>query len=596
MSGRAFVEFGPPYFSKRTLRKLVPVGQRALSLPQLHNVVRYGDPIVIGRAATEPSDSQQAIQTAVASRKAVYGVTTGFGSLRDFAVAPEDAARLQQNIIDSHDVNLGNLLSLDVVRAMQVVRLEALAQGHSGVSPQTLHALAQIINAGITPIIGEWGSVGASGDLAPLAALARVLTGDSRKQVSYREEIMDAATALERAGIAAIILGPKEGLALTNGTSLMAAYLATNLWNIFSLLQNALLINNVVFEALLATDAALIPGIQDLRGQVGQCEIAKVQRALLSAPHGDNPFTNRRKVQDDYSLRCTPQILGGFWNAIKHSADICSREINAVTDNPLFVEGHWVSGGNFHGMPIALALDYLAIGLSTSIGNLFAAQAASLIDVRHNNGLAPCLIYPGANIGLESSHMIVQYLMAAIAADLRRLAAPASVHSLATCGNAEDIVSMGPNAGRKLQEAIQRAFQLETAHLGLAIQALLCRKELIRARLQAVIDELKKNDSARPIELLGQDPVYGYLVDIEIFIAGQSIKLGDYLRSAKKVPHLQASAATEKALAIILAKVGDQLPLRTDAQADFPQLFKKLAPLLLQGDLIKAVETAANSL
>jgi histidine ammonia-lyase len=411
----------------------------------------------------------------------VYGVTTGFGALASRPVPPADAARLQENLLMSHAAGVGEPLPRDVVRAMLLLRANTLALGHSGCRPLIVDRLLEFLARDVHPIVPEHGSVGASGDLAPLAHLALPLIG--RGRVELEGQPLPALIALREVGLEPLVLEPKEGLALLNGTQLMSAIGALLLADADRLVRTASVAAAMSVEALLGTDVAFAAAYQLARPHPGQVAVAAELRHLLrdstiQTAHKRDPH----KVQDPYSLRCVPQVHGAVRDALDHLRRVLDIEMNSATDNPLvFVEGggvpeeaaatgggHVISGGNFHGEPIALALDFAKLALA-ELGAISERRTALLLDERLNGGL-PAFLVPAS--GLDSGMMLYQYTAAALASENKVLAHPASADSIPTSANQEDHVSMGAVAARHGRVVLDHVQRIVAIELVVAAQAL----------------------------------------------------------------------------------------------------------------------------
>src|SRR6185436_14617633 len=393
----------------------------------------------------------------VAAGEVVYGVTTGFGALATRFVPPEDAARLQENLLMSHAAGVGAPLPVEVVRAMLLLRANTLGLGHSGCRPLIVDRLLAFLEHGLHPVVPEQGSDGASGDLAPLAHLALPVIGQG--SVEFRGSVVPALLALREVGLEPLELQAKEGLALLNGTQLMGAIGALLLADADRLSRTASVAAAMSVEALLGTDVAFAAAYQLARPHPGQVAVAAELRHLLreSALQASHKSL-AHKVQDPYSLRCVPQVHGASRDAIDHLRRVLDIEMNSATDNPLvFPEGGAVagnaaatggglviSGGNFHGEPIALALDFAKLAVA-ELGAISERRTALLLDERLSEGL-PAFLAAGS--GLDSGLMILQYTAAALASENKVLAHPASADSVPTSANQEDHVSMGPRATR----------------------------------------------------------------------------------------------------------------------------------------------------
>ena len=396
--------------------------------------------------------SRQAVERLVASRQVVYGITTGFGAFKDRLIAPDETAQLQRNLLMSHTVGVGPLLPEAVVRAMILIRANTLAKGYSGIRLETLQALLALLNHGVHPVVPAQGSVGASGDLAPLAHMAVVLIGLG--EATYHGERMSGAEALRRSGLEPVALQAKEGVSLLNGTALMTALGCLTASRAGRLLQTADVAAALSLEALNGTTLAFDARLHAVRPHPGQVACAAHLRALLEGSElvRGGSSTN---VQDAYTLRCIPQVHGAVRDALTHVEKVLQVELNAATDNPLIfrdAEGDVaLSGGNFHGEPVALAMDYLGLAL-TDLGNMSERRIARLLDAGTNGGVLPPFLTEQG--GLHSGFMMVQYTAAALASENKVLAHPASADSIPTSANTEDHVSMGATAARKAEQIL----------------------------------------------------------------------------------------------------------------------------------------------
>ena len=405
--------------------------------------------------------SRAVIERLVADGATVYGVTTGFGDLADVRIEPGETAALQRNLIRSHAAGVGEPLPTEVVRAMLLLRANTLAIGLSGVRTDVAELLCAMLNAGIHPVVPSHGSVGASGDLAPLAHLALVVIGEGEADVDGRR--MPGAEALAGADLRPMELQAKEGLALLNGTQLMAGIGALVLHDARRLAHNADVIGAMSLEAMLGTDAAFAAELVAARPHPGQMAVAAHLHELLRGSGiGDSHRSSGHRIQDPYSLRCMPQVHGAVRDALDQLERILLVEINSATDNPLvFPSGEVISGGNFHGEPVAMAIDYAKIALAELAG-ISERRTARLVDA-HLSGLPAFL---SERPGLESGLMITQYTAAALINELQTLTHPSSVDTVPTSANQEDHVSMGATGALHLLEVLDRA---ETV---LAIEAL----------------------------------------------------------------------------------------------------------------------------
>ncbi|MEL7627060.1 MAG: histidine ammonia-lyase [Anaerolineaceae bacterium] len=410
----------------------------------------------------------KAVQQLISEGRIAYGITTGFGAFKDQLISADEVEKLQENIIFSHAVGVGPLLDAPTVRAMMLIRANTLAKGHSGIRLETLQLLLELLNRNILPIIPSKGSLGASGDLAPLAHMALPLLGIG--QVVVDGQTLDAKDALQKAGLQPIKLAAKEGLALTNGTTMMTAMGALLVAAADSLMETANCAGATSIEAQNGTLRAFLPQIHAARPQRFQADTAAQIRELLKGSQFTRP-DNSANVQDAYTLRCIPQVHGAVRSAIQYARGVVETELNSVTDNPLlFFENDQVdvvSGGNFHGEPLALALDFLAIALA-DLGNMSERRIAKLID-NHTEHYPSFLAAHG---GLNSGFMILQYTAAALASENKTLAHPASLDSLPSSGNVEDHVSMGANAANHCAMVLDNVTNIISIELMAAAQAI----------------------------------------------------------------------------------------------------------------------------
>jgi histidine ammonia-lyase len=396
------------------------------------------------------------VQRATAGDAPVYGVNTGFGKLAMKRIAREDLALLQLKLLRSHAVGVGEPLSARVVRLILVLKAASLARGFSGVREEVIQGLLDLHNRGVVPVVPEKGSVGASGDLAPLAHLCLPLIGEG--EAFFEGQRLPGGEALERAGLQPLALGAKEGLALINGTQVSTALALDALLDADRLFEAAVITGSLTLDAARGSDAPFDPRIHAVRGQPGQVECAAAYRALLAGSAIRRSHLERDdRVQDPYCLRCQPQVMGACLDQMRYAAQVLVREANAVTDNPLVFadDGTMVSGGNFHAEPVALAADALAVAIA-EIGAISERRVAMLVDTVVSR-LPPFLT---SDPGLNSGFMIVHVTAAALASENKSLAHPASVDSLPTSANQEDHVSMATFAARRL-----RPMLANTAHI-----------------------------------------------------------------------------------------------------------------------------------
>lgn len=438
-----------------------------LTVLEAVEAVRCGKTVVLDEAQLAKVEaSRQAVQAVIEGNQAVYGINTGFGKLADVSISPEGMEELQRNLILSHCSGVGELAPLEISRAMLLLRANALVKGYSGVRPDLIKLLVDMLNRGVTPAVPLQGSVGASGDLVPLAHMSAVLIGEG--EAWYEGELLPGAEALRRAGLAPITLQAKEGLALINGTQFMTAFGVLGLYDAENIAKTADIAGALTMEALGALPDALSESVHTLRPHEGQVASAANLRKLTK---GSNLIYNSRKarVQDAYSIRCMPQVHGASWDALSYVERVIRTEINSVTDNPIvFAEGgQIVSAGHFHGQPVALALDFMGIALAE-----FASISERRIERLVNpalSGLPPFLV---ANSGLNSGYMISQYTAAALVSENKVLAHPASVDSIPTSANQEDHVSMGAAAARKMRAILENTRNVLAIELLCACQGL----------------------------------------------------------------------------------------------------------------------------
>ena len=435
-------------------------------------VARRGEEVRVSDGALSRMAASRRIVESLADGEPAYGISTGFGALANTTIPADRRAALQQSLIRSHAAGMGPAVEPEVVRAMMFLRARTLAFGASGARPQVAESLVRLINAGVVPVVPEHGSLGASGDLAPLAHAALVLIGEG--EVLTDDGAIDAAEALARAGIEPLQLAEKEGLALTNGTDGILGMLCLAAHDAMHLLAVADIVAACSVEALLATDRAFAADLLALRPHPGQQASAANLRAVLAGSpivashrHGDD------RVQDAYSVRCTPQVHGAARDTLEFVIAVTDRELASAIDNPMVLpDGRVESCGNFHGAPVALAADYLAIA-AAEVGAIAERRIDRLLDPGRSQGLPPFL---AEEPGVDSGLMIGQYTAAALCAENRRLAAPAAVDSLPTSAMQEDHVSMGWGAARKLRRVLDNlrrilAVEWVTAARGIELRA-----------------------------------------------------------------------------------------------------------------------------
>jgi histidine ammonia-lyase len=431
--------------------EVVRLDGRSLRIDDVIAVARDRARVELTDAARERMTASNAIVTSIVERNdVVYGVTTGFGKLSDIAIPPNRLAELQVNLIRSHAVGVGPLLSEDETRAMMLLRANVISKGYSGARAALVDLLAGMLNAGLYPPIPEQGSVGASGDLAPLAHLALAMIGEG---VLFKDgKSGPAADQLRANGLQPVTLGPKEGITLINGTQAHTAIAALLVHDAQRLWRAAHVAAAMSLEALKGTPVAFDARIQDARGQLGQIESARVMRLLLDDSEiRESHRNNDRRVQDAYGLRCVPQVHGPVLDALQWIEGIVARELNAATDNPLvFENGEMLSGGNFHGQAVAMALDFLAI-VMTNLAVMSERRTDRLVHPDLNEGL-PAFLSPDA--GTNSGFMMAQVTAASITSECKVLSHPSSVDSIPTDGSKEDVVPMAMGAAWKARRVV----------------------------------------------------------------------------------------------------------------------------------------------
>lgn len=452
--------------------KLV-VGDRKLRLEDLINVTRNGYQVEISEAAYEKiARARKLVDTYVEEKRVSYGITTGFGKFCDTVISKEETGNLQRNLIMSHACGVGNPLPIDTVRGIMLLRVVNLTKGYSGARKVTVDTLVEMLNKGVTPFIPEKGSLGASGDLAPLAHMVLVMLGLGKAY--YKGELMSGKEAMEKAGVAILPeLSSKEGLALINGTQVMTSVGAHATYDAINLMKHLDLAGALTMEALNGITCAYDPRVHEIRGHQGQIRTAENFRKILKGS-GNTTKQGELRVQDPYVLRCIPQIHGASKDALEYLRDKVETEMDAVTDNPIiFCEtDDVISGGNFHGQPMALVFDYLGIAIS-EMANVSERRIERLVNPNLNNGLPAFLVENG---GVNSGFMIVQYAAAAVVSENKVLAHPASVDSIPSSANQEDHVSMGTIAARKAGEIMRNARKVIAMEMLCACQGIDLRK------------------------------------------------------------------------------------------------------------------------
>ena len=460
-----------------TDRRLLLDGE-TLSLEEIRDVARGGVHVELAPEALARVERARALVDRVAAGEAAaYGINTGFGTLAEVRIDRKDLRTLQRNLLLSHAAGVGTPLPEPEARALLLLRCNVLAKGHSGIRPRTLQLALDMLNRGVIPVVPERGSVGASGDLAPLAHLALVLIGEGEAFVGGQR--FPGRAALARAGLEPVVLEAKEGLALVNGTQAMCAVGALALLRGEALSEAADLAGAMTLEGLLGSHRPFIPQIQAVRPHPGQIAVAEHLRTLLRDSQIVESHADCSKVQDPYSLRCMPQVHGAARDGLSHARRVLSIEVNSATDNPLVFPGEdlIVSGGNFHGQPVSLALDVLAIAC-TQLSSISERRVEQLVNPALS-GLPPFL---AKNSGLNSGFMIAQVTSAALVAESRVLSHPASVDSIPSSAGREDHVSMGMTAALKARQVVEFTRSCLAVEVLVAAQALDFRKPLRAGR------------------------------------------------------------------------------------------------------------------
>ncbi|MHB1613004.1 MAG: histidine ammonia-lyase [Actinomycetes bacterium] len=467
-------------------RGVIEVGPGPLGEGDVVAVAREGAGVRLSAPAVEAiAASRAVVERLAASASPVYGVSTGFGALATRYIPPERRADLQRSLVRSHAAGTGPEVEREVVRAMMLLRLSTLATGRTGVRVATASTLAGMLDAGLTPVVREYGSLGCSGDLAPLAHVALALMGEGEVR-DRAGTLRPAAEALAAAGLAPVVLAEKEGLALINGTDGMLGMLVLACHDLERLLRTADLAAALSIEALLGTDRVLAEDLAALRPHPGQADAARTMRRLLA---GSELVASHRgpadtRVQDAYSLRCAPAVSGAARDTLAHARLVASRELAAAIDNPVVLsDGRVESNGNFHGAPLAYVLDFLAIVVA-DVASMSERRSDRFLDVARSHGLPAFL---AGDPGVDSGHMIAQYAQAGIVSELKRLAVPASVDSIPSSAMQEDHVSMGWSAARKLRRGVDGLGRVLAIELLTATRALDLRAPLVPAPATAAV-------------------------------------------------------------------------------------------------------------
>ena len=461
-----------------------------LTLVQLASAYRGEINIVMDKTCKLAVEAaQKTVAKAAAGTAAVYGVNTGFGKLASVKIATKDTAKLQRNLILSHCCGVGEAMPINITRLMMMLKVNSLGRGASGVRWELITLLQDMLSKNVTPYVPARGSVGASGDLAPLAHMAAVMIGEG--QAYFEGMLLEGAVALSRAGLNPIELGAKEGLALINGTQFSTAYGLAGLFDAMNALQNSIVISALSTDAIMGSTAPLHPEIHALRGHQGQIDIAKAMTQILDGSViRESHRENDTRVQDPYCIRCQPQVAGACLDALRMAAKTLEIEANAVTDNPLILsDGNIFSGGNFHAEPVGFAADIIALAIA-EIGAIAQRRVALMVDPTLSHDLPPFLT---PNPGLNSGLMIAEVTTAALMSENKHLANPCVTDSTPTSANQEDHVSMAAHGAKRLQQMARNLEHILAVEMLCAAQGVEFRAPLSTSpMLQKATVELRK--------------------------------------------------------------------------------------------------------
>lgn len=497
----------------------VVVGTSGVTASDVLAVARGGARVELSAEAVAALAAAREIVDALAAKpEPVYGVSTGFGALATRHISPELRAQLQRNIVRSHAAGMGPRVEREVVRALMFLRLKTVCSGHTGVRPEVAQTMADVLSAGITPVVHEYGSLGCSGDLAPLSHCALTLMGEGDAE-GPDGVVRPAGELLAEHGIAPVELREKEGLALLNGTDGMLGMLVMALADLDMLYKSADVTAALSLEALLGTDKVLAPELHAIRPHPGQGDsaanmLAVLRGSQLTGHHQDDA----PRVQDAYSVRCAPQVAGAGRDTLAHARLVAERELASAVDNPVVLpDGRVESNGNFHGAPVAYVLDFLAIAVA-DLGSIAERRTDRLLDKNRSHGLPPFL---ADDAGVDSGLMIAQYTQAALVSELKRLAVPASADSIPSSAMQEDHVSMGWSAARKLRTAVGNLARVIAVELYAATRAIELREGLTPAPASQAVIEAARSAGVRgagPDRFLAPD-----LAAAEEFVRGGGI-------------------------------------------------------------------------
>lgn len=509
--------------TKRKTKNEIIIGENNLTLQDVIAVARHRAEIALSKTSEEKMNlSRGYVEKLLREKKTVYGLTTGFGKFSDTYISNEDTQELQINLIRSHACGIGVALPEEVVRAIMLLRIKSLSFGYSGIRLKVVQTMVEMLNKNVVPIVPEKGSLGASGDLAPLSHVALVIVGEG--EAMYEGRRMDGGAAMKLAGIEPVTLEAKEGLALINGTQVMTAVGAIACYDAQNLARWADAAGALSCEALQGVKDAFDAQTHEIRPHKGQLFVAENMRSLTK---GSQLMTvqGELRVQDAYSLRCIPQVHGASRDALSYVLEKLDIEMNSVTDNPLIFaeQDRVISGGNFHGQPIALAVDLLSISVS-ELANISERRIERLVNPQLNAGLPPFLTQYG---GLQSGFMIAQYAAASVVSENKSLAHPASVDSIPSSANQEDHVSMGTIGARKAKQIVDNAYSVVAIEVICAAQAIDYRSpELLGRGTKWIYDKCREqvpfldkdralsNDIKKIVELLQTTDIASELKNI----------------------------------------------------------------------------------
>ncbi|MCF7919189.1 MAG: histidine ammonia-lyase [Candidatus Cloacimonetes bacterium] len=502
---------------------MINIDGNSLTMAEIKSVAsNFAKVKLTSEAVKKVVKCREYVEKIIARGDIVYGLTTGFGKFATITIPPEEIDQLQENLIISHATGVGNYLSQEEVRAIMLLRLNVLAKGNSGIRLETLQLIIDMLNCGIHPRIPEKGSVGASGDLAPLSHLAMVVIG--RGEAEYQGQILPGAEALQKAGLAPARLKAKEGLALNNGTQVMTGIMALNLLQAEKIVRLADVCAAISIDAQLGSSSAFDELVHQVRPHPGQIASAKNLSRLLAESSLRDSHMNCTYVQDAYSVRCTPQVHGAIRAALEYNRAVLEIEINAATDNPLIFpeQDKVISGGNFHGEPVAIAADSFGIAVA-ELASISERRMERILNPALSRGLKPFL---AAKPGFNSGFMIAQYTAAALVSENKVLAHPSSVDSIPTSANQEDHVSMGTIGAVKARTILQNVAWVLGIELMVSLQALEDRDvatspvlEKIHQFLRTKVARLETDRYLKPDidamqEIFLQDELYNYIQNL----------------------------------------------------------------------------------